>query len=199
MEVRPATTHDLPALSRTLARAFADDPVMTFLFPAPGRRRIERLAQFMALGSKGAVAGGTAHTTAAISGGAIWLPPGHRQPPLLAMLTQLPALVSALGRRTPAGAAVFSALQANHPKEPHWYLQILGTEPAEQGTGIGRALMAPVLERCDGEGVPAYLESSKERNVPYYERHGFRVTGELDLPKGGPRLWLMWRDPRPGS
>lgn len=199
MEVRPATTDDLPALSRTLARAFADDPVMTFLLPPQGRRRIERLGQFMALGSKGAVAGGTAYTTAERSGGAIWQPPGHREPPRRAMLTQLPALVSALGRRTPVGAAVFSALQETHPKEPHWYLQILGTEPAEQGRGIGAALMAPVLERCDEEGVPAYLESSKERNVPYYERHGFTVTGELDLPKGGPRLWLMWRDPQPAA
>ena len=57
--------------------------------------------------------------------------------------------------------------------------------------------MAPVLERCDDEGVPAYLESSKEKNVPYYERHGFRVTGELRLPKDGPPLWAMWRDPKP--
>ena len=199
MEVRLATPHDLPALTRTLARAFSDDPVMTFLFPVGGRRRIERLGRFMALGSQGAVAGGTAYTTAERSGGAIWQPPGHRQPPRRAMLRQLPTLVSAMRRRTPAGAAVFSALQENHPREPHWYLQILGTEPAEQGKGIGGALMSPVLERCDEEGVPAYLESSKERNVPYYERHGFRVTGELDLPKGGPRLWLMWRDPRPGA
>jgi GNAT superfamily N-acetyltransferase len=199
MEVRLATPHDLPALSRTLARAFEDDPVMTFLFPLGGGRRIERLATFMALGSKAAVNEGTAYTTAELSGGAVWHPPGYREPPLRAMLPQLPTLVSALRLRTPVGAAVFSALQENHPKEPHWYLQILGTEPAEQGRGIGAALMGPVLERCDEEGVPAYLESSKERNVPYYERHGFTVTGELDLPKGGPRLWLMWRDPQPAA
>jgi hypothetical protein len=55
--------------------------------------------------------------------------------------------------------------------------------------------MRPVLERCDGEGVPAYLESSKERNVPLYERNGFRVTEEMVVPNGGPKIWLMWRDP----
>ena len=51
------------------------------------------------------------------------------------------------------------------------------------------------LARCDAARLPAYLESSKERNVPFYERHGFRVTGELTIPGGGPTLWLMWRNP----
>jgi len=52
-----------------------------------------------------------------------------------------------------------------------------------------------VTEECDREGIPAYLESSKEANVSYYARHGFAVTEEFTL-KGGPSLWLMWRDPR---
>ena len=56
--------------------------------------------------------------------------------------------------------------------------------------------MRPVLEECDRDGIPAYLESSKERNVPLYERNGFRVQRTVDVPSGGPRIWLMWRDPR---
>jgi hypothetical protein len=56
--------------------------------------------------------------------------------------------------------------------------------------------MGPILERGDAEGVPAYLESSKERNIPYYQRYGFEVTVELRLPKGGPLVWSMWREPR---
>jgi predicted GNAT family N-acyltransferase len=51
-----------------------------------------------------------------------------------------------------------------------------------------------VLELCDSERLPAYLESSKERNVDFYARHGFRVTSELRLPKGPP-MWPMWRSP----
>jgi ribosomal protein S18 acetylase RimI-like enzyme len=83
-----------------------------------------------------------------------------------------------------------------HPAEPpHWYLAILGTDPDAQGRGLGSRLLAPVLERCDEDGVGAYLESSKERNIAFYARHGFRVTRTWRLPRG-PLLWAMWRDPR---
>jgi len=66
-----------------------------------------------------------------------------------------------------------------------------------QGHGLGVAVMEPVLRRCDEDGIGAYLESSKERNVPYYRRHGFEVVDEIDLPRG-PRIWLMWREPARG-
>ena len=79
--------------------------------------------------------------------------------------------------------------------EPHWYLAILGTDPPHQGKGVGGALLAPVLTRCDTEGTGAYLESSKPDNVPYYERFGFRVSGQIDMPDG-PTMWPMWRDPQ---
>jgi hypothetical protein len=56
--------------------------------------------------------------------------------------------------------------------------------------------MQPVLDRCDAEGIPAYLESTKERNVGFYESHGFAVTGREQIARGGPQLWLMWRTPK---
>jgi ribosomal protein S18 acetylase RimI-like enzyme len=77
---------------------------------------------------------------------------------------------------------------------PHCYLAILGVDPEAQRRGLGSRLLRPVLARCDRERVPAYLESSKEANIAFYERHGFAVTDEVALPRG-PRLWLMWRRP----
>jgi GNAT superfamily N-acetyltransferase len=89
-----------------------------------------------------------------------------------------------------------TTVERQHPRSAHWYLAVLGTDPVHQGKGIGSALLAPVLERCDHEGIGAYLESSKNSNIPFYRRHGFEVTGEIPLP-GGPSVWPMWRDPRP--
>jgi GNAT superfamily N-acetyltransferase len=196
VEVRLATASDVPALSRTLGRAFDDNPVMNHLIPRAARRHTERLASFMLLGTKGAVADGTAYTTSELSGAAVWRAPGRWKVPTREVLPDTPRMLRALGRRVLVGMAVLRTLEKHHPTEPHWYLAILGTEPAEQGKGIGSALMAPILEKCDAEGLPAYLESSNERNNPYYERHGFSVTGTVDLPKGGPPFWSMWRDPQ---
>ncbi|MFI7384201.1 GNAT family N-acetyltransferase [Streptomyces sp. NPDC049813] len=87
--------------------------------------------------------------------------------------------------------------EAVHPTgRAHVYLWMIGVHPERQGEGLGTALMAPVLERCDREGVPAYLEASNARSRALYERLGFVFTGTaVDLP-GGPSLWPMWREPR---
>jgi ribosomal protein S18 acetylase RimI-like enzyme len=108
-----------------------------------------------------------------------------------------PRLAQATGwGRLPRVAAGLEAIEKHHPDDPHFYLLALGVEPELQGRSIGTQLMRPVLERCDRERIPAYLESSKQRNVPLYERNGFRVQRTVDLPNGGPRVWLMWREPQ---
>ena len=106
------------------------------------------------------------------------------------------ALFTSLWPKVGRAVRGVETIERAHPREPHYYLAVLGTDPDEQGRGIGSALMQPVLEMCDRDVVPAYLESSKERNVDFYARHGFRVTDELVLPEGPP-VWPMWRDPRP--
>jgi ribosomal protein S18 acetylase RimI-like enzyme len=98
-------------------------------------------------------------------------------------------------RRFPSVMRAFNKVESKHPKKPHWYLMAVGVEPELQGRSIGSQLLAPVLERCDAEHVGAYLESSKERNLPLYERLGFRVTDEFEVADGAPRIWLMWREP----
>jgi predicted N-acetyltransferase YhbS len=88
-------------------------------------------------------------------------------------------------------------MDAKHPKgPPHWYLAVMGVAPEWQGRGLGSQLMHPGFDEIDGAGVPAYLEASTPRSRALYERHGFRVTGEMNLPAGGPPIWLMWREPR---
>jgi GNAT superfamily N-acetyltransferase len=197
--VRAFSRADLRPAIATMVRAFEDDPVMVWLFPDEQMRR-RQLPKFFAItfrevssrheGTELLVAG------AAVLGGAIWVPPGAWRPSVWQQLRTTPRYALALGSRIGVASTTYGAIVRCHPERPHWYLSGIGTDPPVQGTGVGTELMRSRLARCDAAGQPAYLESSKERNVPFYERHGFQVIGELSLPGGGPTLWLMWRDPQ---
>jgi GNAT superfamily N-acetyltransferase len=194
-DVRRATTDDVDVLARVLARAFDDDPISEFLFPDARRRQRALPRYFSILLRPAFLPSGEVWTDGDACGSAMWTPPTQRRPSTRDLLRFAP-LVPVLGRRLPQAISTMQAVERHHPRTPHWYLAVLGTDPPRQGRGVGSALLGPVLERCDADGLPAYLESSKERNVPFYARHGFRVTTTIDLPGGGPRLWLMWREPR---
>ncbi len=195
MESRRATMGDVPALSRVLARAFFDDPVSSFLFPNEGRRD-GALARFFTIElARLYLSHGAVWASAELDGVAIWALPGQHRPRIAELIAMIPMIPYVIGHPVRC-ARTLAALEAKHPPEPHYYLATLGTDPPRQGKGVGSATMAPVLEICDTEGIPAYLESSKEKNVPFYRRHGFEVTEEFPLPSGGPPVWLMWREPR---
>jgi ribosomal protein S18 acetylase RimI-like enzyme len=193
--VRPATTADIPSMAASLARAFADDPVKLFLCGGKQIPLAKGEIFFRVLG-RIQLPHGHVYTTPGREGAALWAPPGKWKVPTHQILRATPAFLKLYGWRFFPNLGVLSTLEKVHPREPHYYLEILGTDPAHQGRGIGSALLQPVLDRCDDEGVGAYLESSKESNVPYYARHGFEVTREIDHKRNGPRQWLMWRDPR---
>ncbi len=100
----------------------------------------------------------------------------------------------AFGRRLVIVSQYQSVAVRVHPREqPHWYLAFIGVDPVRQGYGVGAALLRSRLRRCDEEGLPAYLESSKLENVPIYQHFGFHVTGTLGLPEGAPVVSTMWR------
>jgi ribosomal protein S18 acetylase RimI-like enzyme len=80
-----------------------------------------------------------------------------------------------------AAERILEQMEAFHPTEPHWYLAIIGVEPAKQGRGLGAQLMEGALTRCDEEGLIAYLESSNPANISLYQRHGFEVIGEIQV------------------
>jgi len=193
--VRKAGRADLAGVSSALARAFADDPVMHWFFPDADRRdqHIERLFRIRV---GGLLKQDEVYTTDDQAGAAVWAQPERWEMPLLEGLGFVGRLLPLVRSRIGLLARGWNKIDRAHPREPHYYLAILGTEPAAQGRGVGSALLAPVLDDCDRDEIPAYLESSKEENLAFYARHGFKVTGELDLPEG-PRVWPMWRDPRP--
>jgi GNAT superfamily N-acetyltransferase len=138
---------------------------------------------------------GHVYTTGEKDGAALWGPPdAHRNgvKELIQLLPVAPFLVSARAHRA---LQLLFEVDGLHPKEPHWYLATLGTEPARQGKGRGSALLHSMIGRIDESGFPAYLESSKERNVPFYARFGFEVIDEFRSKVGSPPIWRMWREP----
>jgi GNAT superfamily N-acetyltransferase len=180
-----------------LARAFDDDPVASWAWRPP-RLRPRALERYQAIRVRHLLEHDEVWTTQELDCAALWAPPEHWRKSLLQEAAYTPAFADPrLLVRLPLVSVGWFGMELKHPeKPPHWYLAVLGTEPERQGRGLGSAVLAPVLARCDSDGVGAYLESSKESNVAFYARHGFRVTGELRLLRG-PTMWAMWRDPRP--
>ncbi len=194
--VRRATAADVPALAAMLARAFFDDPVAIWSCH-PDVLRPAVLERFNGARVSHLLGDQEVWTTPDGSSAALWAPPQRwkttpRQDLELSRCILHPRLLV----RAPVIVAGLLGIERRHPRTPpHWYLAVLGTDPVAQGQGLGSAVLAPVLEQCDRDGVGAYLESSKERNIAFYARHGFRVTARHRLPRG-PSVWAMWRDPR---
>jgi ribosomal protein S18 acetylase RimI-like enzyme len=194
--VRRAVESDVDAMVAQLCRSFYDDPVMCHVFGNPQRRMDGMRRYFSIQMRKDYLRFGGCYTTENHQGAAIWGPAGKPRQGMVAGLLSMIRVLPYLSN-TVSTVRLLSLIDSLHPHEPHWYLATLGTDPDVQGRGIGSALMRPVLEHCDAEGLPAYLESSKERNVPFYARHGFEVVKEVPAPGNGPTLWTMWREPRP--
>jgi ribosomal protein S18 acetylase RimI-like enzyme len=194
MEVRPARGDEVPQLAAMLARAFHDDPV-TAWFIRNDDRRPKYAARFFAWQLHRLIGQEHVHVAADGSGAALWALPNRWRESNWQALRLFVALVPALAGHLPAAGRGVERVESRHPEEPHLYLAVLGTDPPAQGQGIGSALLRPGLELCDREGLPAYLESSKESNIAFYARFGFRVTEEVRMPGQGPAVWLMWRDP----
>ena len=195
-DLREVTPADVPLLAPRLAAAFQDDPGMSWAL-RDAERRPRRLATvFAELMRRVWLPRGTGHTTIDGVGAALWLPPGEWHLSLGLQAQLMPTMLRAAGPDLWRVVAMNAKAERVHPETPHWYLALLGVDPAAQGRGYGPHLCRPVLERCDADGIGAYLETGTERNVTTYRGMGFEVTDEFDLPRSGPHVWCMWRDPR---
>jgi GNAT superfamily N-acetyltransferase len=179
-----------------LERAFADDPVANFMFAGERRRRRGLRSFFTSQLRRQYMPYGHVYTTEHGEAAALWGPPDAHRNGLRELIQLLPVAPYLASERTHRALRLLFEVDGLHPKEPHWYLATLGTEPAQQGKGMGSALMQTMVERIDESGFPAYLESSKERNVPFYSRFGFEVIEELCSKRGNPTIWRMWREAR---
>lgn len=199
IDVRSPRKADIRPLARTLGRAFHDDPVMKWMLPDDGRRPKGLARMFATMTRHHFMAGGGVEVACSpdgIGAAALWDPPGGWKQSSREEFLMMPSFMLAMGRGAVRGRQIGELMKKHHPEEPHWYLGVIGSDPTVRGGGFGRALMQSRLDRVDAEHAPAYLESSNPDNIPYYQRFGFEVTGEINLPDGGPTMWPMWRDPR---
>ena len=186
--VREAEVGELAQVSATLADALAADPIYGWLLP--DERRLRRL--FAVELEYYVFPGGRVVTTDDFRGANLELPPGGWE-----MAVPLPgavALLRVFGRRLRRASTLQKFFERNHLQEPHYYVRTLGVARRYQGRGVGTALLRRTLDRCDEEGMPAYLEASTQRSAALYERLGFVHLGELRVPDGPP-FWPMRRPP----
>jgi GNAT superfamily N-acetyltransferase len=194
VNIRKAAAQDIPVMASMLSRAFHEDPIVSWVFEDE-ERRPKYTRRFFAGRARVLIGQREIYMADGGAAAAMWARPDEwRDPPLRAM-KELAILTPGVGRRVGRVMRGLVQVEARHPKPPHWYLAVLGTEPSRQGEGLASALLEKVLGECDRDEVPAYLETGTERNVSFYVRHGFKVSEELRLPKGPP-VWLMWREPR---
>jgi ribosomal protein S18 acetylase RimI-like enzyme len=196
--IRTARAADLDDVTRVLAEAFAEDPVLAGFVPA-GPRQPERLALlFAALLRSGPLPDGTVDVAVdlggRILGAAVWEAPGGI--PAHRTLRQAPTFLRALGVAGALRAATrLRTLDRARPGLPHWRLAEVGVGAAARGLGVGSALLAHGLARVDADGSAAYLESSTARNRALYLRNGFAELGAL-TGLAGSRPVAMWRSAR---
>lgn len=197
---RLVPSSQLERAAEVLARAFYDDPVVRFIFPDE-RGRTPWLRMMFEVQVRLGHIYGKVYTTEDFAGVAVWLTPENVE---LSPWQYIRAHGLTFGFNTPLGVLKRSLRFLGYTQElhrqcitaKHWYLPYLGVEPRQQGKGIGSRLLKPVLEQADESGLPCFLETANERTIRLYERHGFVVVREGDIPRGGPHLWAMLRKPR---
>ena len=190
--VRAAKPEDRATLGAALASAFAKDPLFGWIAgpkaPLEARMRIMFDTMLKLNLQKPDTWSSSPRTGPAA---AIWQPIGKWKLRTGELVRAMPAMLRAFRARTPAMIGALTAIEKVHPSEPHYYLEVLGTRQDQQSKGVGSSVISLVLDRCDEEGVPAYLESSNPQNIPFYARHGFEVREEIACGKGAPVVTTM--------
>ncbi len=195
LHVRKATRTEIDRAGDVLAAAMAADPVACWIL---GKKLdVERRLRLVFRGLIRAALRAPdheVHLTDDLSTVGLWHGIGRWDLSPMDLTRVFPSTLRSgfLSRR---GLQLNDAMHKAHPREPHFYLEVLGTKPDEQRRGGGSAVMTAITERCDREGLAAYLENSNPRNEPFYRRHGFDPMPVFDLPAGCPPLAPMWRQP----
>jgi GNAT superfamily N-acetyltransferase len=195
-DIRKMTPADSEAVARTLARAFYDDPHFRWIVRDDARRMERMVRGFRTFIERIWMRHDESYVHEQLIGAALWMPPETWHLGVVEQVRLLPAILASVRGDSGRLLKAVNWMERKHPHERHWYLPAIGVTTSWQGRGYGAALLRPMLERCDSERLPAYLEASTPRNRALYERHGFEVVEEGRYADDGPPIWQMWREPR---
>ena len=175
----------------SLVLAFNNDPIVRWMYPL-AQQYLNYFPDFLTAFGKNAFDSQTVYYSDNYAGAAFWFPP-HVEPNGDLIIETIQKTIS-----VKLQTEVFSLLEQMselHPSEPHWYLGVLGVDPTRQKQGYGSKLIQDVLDLCDRAELPAYLESSNPINLAFYEKHGFKVIGEIKT-NTSPTMSAMIRYPK---
>ncbi len=202
LEVIPLPPSRLAAAAAVATRAFLDDPLYTYMVPDDAERErclggyMEAFFDFVHLY-------GEIQTAPGLSGVACWLSPWKAKPVLWQVVRTGFAVPRAVLRfskdaRARLGdlATYLNKAHGQAVRGRHWQLVVLAVDPPMQGRGVGTQLIQPGLRRADAEGLPCYLDTQNDRNVRFYERFGFELASEGEVPGHPVRIWAMMCQPR---
>jgi ribosomal protein S18 acetylase RimI-like enzyme len=187
-EVKSAGANTQASAISTIVLGFAADPMARWVWP-DSSEYLRIMPQFVKTFGGRAFENGTAYIVEGARAAALWLPPGVQpdEAAMGAIITEAlrPEIAEDIG-------PILQGMAEHHPHEPHWYLPLIAADPSWIGQGLGTLLMKHALRRCDEDVIAAYLESSNPRNISFYERHGFRIIGQIQhgsSPTLTPMLW----------
>jgi ribosomal protein S18 acetylase RimI-like enzyme len=173
-----------------LARCFDDNKSVNYIIPQD-RHREKRIVQLLEYSFDYCQLFGEVYLSGDGQACAMVVYPREVKISLRSILLDLRLVLRCVGlvnlRKVLKREAIIKKL---HPRQAFCYLWFIGVSPEVQQRGIGGALLREVLDQCDLEGLPVYLETSVEKNVPWYTKRGFSVYKELDP---GYRLYCMRR------
>ncbi len=201
LDVTQLETSQVAESAAVLARAFLDDPAWLWAIPEDDSRAHVLPWFFGAATRYGLRFGEVRATGGNVEGAAILLPPKRAR---LHSLSLARTGLWLMPFKTGFGAfsrflTMRRTLEERHKLDVpphHWYVWLLGVDPPRQGQGVGSALLRSIIASADRDGVPCYLDTTRERNLNFYRRHGFEVVYEGDFPQGGPHLWTLQRGPK---
>jgi len=195
------TLNDVENVIKVAGNAFQDDPTTIFAYPDERERKEKLPYGFVMLYRYGIKNGITYATSNNLEGIIIWLPYDKIYQSFWTMMKnggfytmrKVGLKLKAMKRTM----TVFNHIESVHKElipYKHWYLQNIAVKPEEQGKGYGSSLLKPMISKIDNEGLPIYLETNNEKNLSFYQKHGFNIIKHEIIPGTEVPLWCMLRN-----